>query len=142
MPSQEQINAMEAKNQLRDGVATRLARVNPGMSNEEALAKAEQAINDLRTILSLPRYCEVINMTHQQLILVLQCCPESPYFATDGWEFDEARARHLVLGFVERANFGNFNPLHEATPSVEESKGSGSNGLKSFSTKKCETRSS
>ena len=59
-------------------------------------------------------------MTHPELNLLLQECPESPYFATDDFETTEKSARQLVLEFVERARFGHHAPLVEASQSQEK----------------------
>ena len=60
-------------------------------------------------------------MNHEQLNLLLQECPESPYFARDDYETTEEQARNIVLACIERARFGSEGPLREATPSNEES---------------------
>lgn len=59
-------------------------------------------------------------MSHPELNLLLQECPESPYFATDDFETSEESARKLVLEFVERARFGYHAPLVEASQSQEK----------------------
>ena len=59
-------------------------------------------------------------MSHPELNLLLQECPESPYFATDDFETSEESARKLVLEFIERARFGSHAPLHEASQSQEK----------------------
>ena len=82
---------------------------------------SKHAVKVLRKVQDLPRYSQVINMTHRELNLVLQECPESPYFARDDYETEEEEARKLVLEFVERAKFGNFHPLLEANSSKEGS---------------------
>ena len=46
-------------------------------------------------------------MTHEELNLALQECPESPLFARDDYETTEAAARKLVIRFVERARYGS-----------------------------------
>ena len=106
-------------------MARRINLVNPGMSRDEVKRKAKRACRVLSRIEDLPRYSEVINMNHEQLNLLLQQCPESPYFAKDDFQTSEQQARNLVLAFVERARFGSEGPLREATPSNEESLFSG-----------------
>ena len=96
------------------------------MQWDEVKRIAKRAVKHLRSIREIPRYSQVINMTHMELNLFLQECPESPYFARDDWQTDEPGARSLVLAFVEKAKFGSYEPLHEATPSIEERKDSGS----------------
>ena len=68
-------------------------------------------------------------MSHAELNLLLQQCPESPYFARDDFETSEESARKLVLEFVERARFGYHEPLAEASQSQEKQ------SLASFSVK-------
>ena len=62
-------------------------------------------------------------MTHRELNLVLQECPESPYFARDDFQTSENFARRLVLAFVERTNFDSQGPLDEADSVFESSNG-------------------
>ena len=60
-------------------------------------------------------------MTHKELNLVLQECPESPYFARDDFQTTENFARKLVLAFVERTNFDSHGPHIEAESAYESS---------------------
>lgn len=60
-------------------------------------------------------------MTSMELIIVLQECPESPYFARDDFETSELEARKLVLSLVERSNFSGHDPHLEANSSSESS---------------------
>ena len=53
--------------------------------------------------------------------MLLQECPESPYFARDDFETTFELARNLVLEFVERSRFGSRQPLPEASQSNEQS---------------------
>ena len=75
-------------------------------------------------------------MNHAELNLVLQECPESPYFARDDWRTNEEEARKLVLGFVEQSSFGSQGPLIEANPSKESSNKSDSKESKELSSNK------
>lgn len=77
------------KRELCKSVAKRLKKSNPELSPDSARRKTKHAIKVLKEIQNIPSYSQVINMTHRQLILFLQSCPESPYFATDEWELDE-----------------------------------------------------
>ena len=107
------------KKELCVNVAKRILKVNPGADQEEAEKRAKRAVKILKKIQDLPRYSSVINMTHQELNLTLQECPESPYFFKDNFETNEAQARRLVLAFVERARFGGHFPVRESTKSEE-----------------------
>lgn len=109
------------KEELCLKVAKRIKRISPGMSSEDIDRKARRAVKVLRQIQDLPRYSQVINMTHQELNLVLQECPESPYFLRDDFETSYAFARKLVLAFVDRSNFDSHEPHHEADSSEESS---------------------
>ena len=60
-------------------------------------------------------------MTHRELNLVLQECPESPYFARDDFQTTEDFARKLVVAFVDRTNFNSQGPLLEADSVYESS---------------------
>ena len=60
-------------------------------------------------------------MTHLELILVLQECPESPFFARDDYNLNENEARRQVLAFVERSNFDSHQPHEEVSPLKEKS---------------------
>ena len=62
-----------------------------------------------------------MKLTHEELNLVLQECPESPYFATDEFETTKAQAKSLVLEMIDRAKFGDLQPLPEASQSQEKS---------------------
>ena len=77
---------LKTKEEICLDVARRLARVNTEMSEEEILRKAKRAVRVLKNIQNLPTYSRVINMTHHELNLLLQECPESPYFARDDFE--------------------------------------------------------
>ena len=77
------------KRELCKSVAKRLKKSNPELSPDSVKRKAKYAVNALNEIQNVPSYSQVINMTHRQLILFLQSCPESPYFATDDWELQE-----------------------------------------------------
>ena len=96
-----------------------MARVRPETPKEDIKRAAKRAVKCLKLIQDLPRHSQIINMTHDQLNLALLECPESPYFARGGWKTNEESARNLVLAFVERASYGSYSPLEEATPSVE-----------------------
>ena len=60
-------------------------------------------------------------MSHMQLNIVLQQCPESPYFARDDFETTEAKARELIISLVERYNFSSHDSHKEANSSSESS---------------------
>ena len=107
------------KDVIRMNVARRIAKVNPAMNLEEALVIARRALKVLRKVQPLPRISQVINMTHHQLMSVLQECPESPFFAKDDFNLTEIEARRLVLDFVERTNFNCHMPHIEASLSKE-----------------------
>ena len=51
--------------ELHESVMWRIKKMNPGMSFDECREKARHAIEVLREIRDLPRYSEVINMTHR-----------------------------------------------------------------------------
>ena len=121
MMSTKSITIVLTKKELRRSIRQRLARVNPHLTPQELMRISKHAVKVLRKIQDLPRYSQVINMTHRELNLVLQECPESPYFARDDYSTEEAEARKLVLEFVERAKFGCFSPLLEASSSKEGS---------------------
>ena len=88
-------------------VIERLARIHPELPMRVILHQAERAMEVVHEIQELPSYSQVINMTHLELNLALQQCPESPLFARDDYETTEAAARKLVLRFVERARYGS-----------------------------------
>ena len=111
--------APKTHKELCKSVAKRMAKVNPGIEKDVIKRKAKRAVKSLKLIQDLPRHSQIINMTHDQLNLALLECPESPYFARGGWKTNEESARNLVLAFVERASYGSYSPLEEATPSVE-----------------------
>ena len=102
-------------------VARRISKVSPEMSDEEVDRKARRAVSVLRKIQDVPRYSQVINMNHRELNLVLQECPESPYFARDDFETNCALARKIVLAFVDRSNFDCHEPHLEANSSKKSS---------------------
>ena len=74
---------IKSEMELCERVFERLLKVNPDVDVEELFSKAKRAVKVLKTIQQLPRYSQVINMTHQELNLVIQQCPESPYFCRD-----------------------------------------------------------
>ena len=63
-------------------------------------------------------------MTHLELNLLLQECPESPYFGRDDLQTSEDEARDIVLRLVERSMFGNQEPHLEVSASKEQSNAS------------------
>ena len=91
------------------------------MSEDEIRSKAKRAVDVLRKIQDFPTYSKVINFSHQELNLLLQECPESPYFAKDDFETTKEGAKRLVLGIIEGANAGALVPLPEASQSKEKS---------------------
>ena len=78
-----------SKEELHLRVAERIARVSPDMSIEDIDEIAMRALKRCKKIQEVPRYSQVINMTHRELNLVLQECPESPYFARDDFQTSE-----------------------------------------------------
>ena len=77
------------KKELCKSVAKRVLKANQGMKRDDVKRITKRAVNHLKSIQELPRYSQVINMTHEELNLVLLECPESPYFARDDWETTE-----------------------------------------------------
>ena len=112
--------AMNA-DQLLGSVIDRIATAYPTKNMEEVVRTAERAVRVLNHIRDLPKYSQIINMNHMELVLTLQQCPESPYFARDDFNTTEAEARKLVLAFVERRSFSGHEPHLEANPSSEYS---------------------
>ena len=102
------------KKELFKKVRERLSKVYPEMGERFTRKLAKRAVKVLKRIQDLPRYSQVINMTHKELNLVLQECPESPYFTWDKFETKENQARQIVLAFIERARYGRYLPLEEA----------------------------
>ena len=85
MIKENSVKMTKARKELRRSVANRLMKANPDLGQVEAKRFAKHAVKVLRKIQYLPRYSQVINMTHMELNLTLQECPESPYFARDDW---------------------------------------------------------
>lgn len=81
------------KKELYKKVRERLSKVYPEMGERLTRKLAKRAVKVLRRIRELPRYSQVINMTHLELNQVLQECPESPYFTWEKFETTENQAR-------------------------------------------------
>ena len=102
----------------------RLSKSGRPIDEDEIVAIARRAVKSLRRIQDIPRHSKVMNMSHAELNLVLQECPESPYFAKDDWRTTKQQARKLVLDFVGRVSFGSEGPAqkpHE-TPAAKANK--------------------
>ena len=85
MIKEKSVKLTKTQKELRRSVANRLMKAKPDLGQAEAKRIAKHALKVLRKIQYLPRYSQVINMTHMELNLTLQECPESPYFARDDW---------------------------------------------------------